>query len=130
MLKGNCHCEAISVQVVGDINQQPESCHCSVCRKLSGHFMAAVNIHRDNLKIKGEESIQWYQSSEKVSRGFCKNCGTHLFWKPKLDDYAYTAVLMGIFDAPTGLKLSKHAFIGDKGDYYEISDHLPQSNEY
>ena len=33
---------------------------------------------------------------------------------------------MGAFDKPTGTQLGKHIFVGDKGDYYEIADGLPQ----
>jgi len=33
---------------------------------------------------------------------------------------------MGAFEGPTRTKLSKHIFVADKGDYYEIADGLPQ----
>jgi len=33
-------------------------------------------------------------------------------------------------DLPTGLGVSKHIFVKDKGDYYEITDGLPQIEEY
>ena len=33
---------------------------------------------------------------------------------------------MGSLDAPTGLRLGKHIFTADKGDYYDITDDLPQ----
>jgi len=35
---------------------------------------------------------------------------------------------MGLFDGPTGLHLYKQTFVGEKGDDYEITDGLPQSN--
>jgi hypothetical protein len=47
-----------------------------------------------------------------------------------VEGYEYTAVAMGILEAPTGLKLAKHTFVGDKGDYYEILDGVPQSDRY
>ena len=28
------------------------------------------------------------------------------------------------------IELSKHTFVGDKGDYYQITDGLPQNNDY
>ncbi len=37
---------------------------------------------------------------------------------------------MGLFDDPTGLHLSRHTFVGEKGDYYDITDGLPQSNSF
>ncbi len=33
---------------------------------------------------------------------------------------------LGALDEPTGLKLKKHIFVADKGDYYDIADGLPQ----
>jgi len=37
---------------------------------------------------------------------------------------------MGAFDAPTSAHLEKHIFVAEKGDYYKISDGLPQSQHH
>jgi hypothetical protein len=37
---------------------------------------------------------------------------------------------MGILDTPSGVHLAKHTFVGAKGDYYDITDGLPQSAAY
>lgn len=34
---------------------------------------------------------------------------------------------MGAFDGPTETKLKIHIFAADKGDYYDITDNLPQN---
>ena len=130
MLKGSCLCGAVAVEISGEIEHAPEACHCTQCRKQSGHFLSAVNVRRKALTIHGEASICWYQSSEKVSRGFCRTCGSSLFWKPNIEGYEFTAVAMGIFDTPTGMQLAKHTFVGDKGDYYELCDGITQSDGY
>ena len=80
------------------------------------------------LTLHGEQNVTWYQSSEKVRRGFCSICGTALFWDPAGHDFI--AVAMGAFDRPTATHLEKHIFVADKGDYYEIADGLPQSERY
>lgn len=121
MLSGACLCGAVSLEI-SELDHQPEACHCSLCRKQSGHFLAAVNVRRSALKIEGDEHITWYRSSEKVQRGFCSTCGSTLFWQPVMNGYEFTAVAKGLFDGPTNLRLSKHAFVGGKGDYYEVSD--------
>ena len=36
---------------------------------------------------------------------------------------------MGLFDGQTGAKLTHHIFTADKGDYYEITDGLPQNSQ-
>jgi hypothetical protein len=53
-----------------------------------------------------------------------------LFWNPTIEGYEWTAVTMGAFDSPTGARLAKHTFVGDKGDYYDITDGLPQSQSF
>jgi hypothetical protein len=47
-----------------------------------------------------------------------------------MEGYEFTAVAMGLCDGPTNLRLSKHTFSGDKGDYYEVSDGVAQSESY
>ena len=130
MFKGRCLCGAVSVEVNGELEHAPEACHCSQCRKQSGHFLAAVNVRRNALKIDGSDNVTWYQSSDKVQRGFCSVCGSSLFWNPTIEGYEFTAVAMGLFESPTGTRIAKHTFVGDKGDYYEITDNVPQSESY
>jgi hypothetical protein len=114
----------VRIEVAGEL-PAPTACHCSWCRKQSGHFWADVEVKRDALKIEGEDKITWYRSSEKVRRGFCSVCGAFLFWDPVVPR-DWTAIAMGAFDKPTGVKLSMHIYVADKGDYYELDDGLPQ----
>ena len=130
MLKGTCLCGAVTLEVEGELEHAPEACHCSQCRKQSGHVLAAVNVRRSALKIHGEDRVTWYRSSDKVRRGFCSVCGSTLFWKPTMEGYEFTAVAMGLFERPTGTRLVKHTFVADKGDYYDIDDGVPQSDSY
>lgn len=130
MLTGACLCGAVSFEVEGKLEKSPEACHCSQCRKQSSHFFAAVNVRRTALKLRGAEKVAWYQSSEEVRRGFCSVCGSVLFWNPTKEGYEWIAIAMGLFDSPTGARLAKHTFVGDKGDYYDITDGLPQSQGF
>lgn len=124
--KGSCLCGAIQFEVNGTL-PAPNACHCRQCRKSSGHFEASTDVPRDALTVHGEENLSWYQSSEKVRRGFCRTCGSNLFWDPVFHDW--TAILMGAFDTPTDTHLKMHIFVADKGDYYEIKDGLPQNEQ-
>ena len=130
MLKGACLCGAVSFEVEGTLERLPEACHCTQCRKQTSHFFASVNVRRKAIVIHGADNVTWYRSSEKVQRGFCSVCGSSLFWNPTIEGYEFIAVAMGALDSPTGTRLAKHTFVGDKGDYYEINDGLPQSQSY
>ena len=123
MLSGECLCGAIRFEVEGEL-PGPDACHCTMCRRWSGHYWASTDLPRDRVTILGEDRISWYQSSEKVRRGFCSVCGSVLFFDPPARDWI--AIAMGAFDSPTGTRLAKHIFTADKGDYYEIADGLPQ----
>ena len=124
MHKGSCSCGKVRIEVSGDL-PQPNACHCVECRKQTGHFGVSLDVPRTVLRVSGEENIKWYQTSKKVRRGFCSNCGSYLFWDPIHHDW--TAIAMGLFDGPTNTTISMHIFVAEKGAYYSIDDGLPQN---
>lgn len=123
MHKGSCHCGAVSFEVVGAL-PGPDACHCSDCRKFSGHYFVSTDVPRSAVTIHGADNLTWFQASEKVRRGFCSTCGSSLFWDPLKQDWI--GIAMGAFDLPTGTQLHIHVWVAEKGDYYEITDGLPQ----
>jgi hypothetical protein len=110
--------------VTGDL-PAPDACHCRKCRKHSGHYFASTDVSRSALTVSGAEHVTWFQSSDRVRRGFCSVCGSSLFWDPPARDW--TGIAMGAFDTPTRTHLKIHIFVADKGDYYDIADGLPQN---
>lgn len=127
--QGSCLCGAIRFEVKQDLTTA-DACHCTQCRKWSGHYLASVDVKRNALNIHNDEQLAWYHSSEKVRRGFCKTCGSSLFFDP-LDQqkHDWTSIALGAFDKPTQTKLNLHIFVAEKGDYYELMDGVRQ-NEY
>ena len=124
MPTGSCLCGAVRISVSGEL-PGPNACHCTQCRKQSGHYWASTDVPRSRVTVEGAENVTWYAASEKARRGFCRTCGSFLFWDAAGQDTL--AVAMGAFDAPTGAHLTGHIFVADKGDYYEIADGLPQN---
>ncbi|MBU2999925.1 GFA family protein [Roseovarius nubinhibens] len=118
---GRCLCGAVRFHTQAT-PKGASVCHCSQCRKQSGHLWASAYVPRDALDITGE--VTWYASSEAAHRGFCATCGSYLFWAAHEEDTMSFA--LGALDGPTGLRLEKHIFTADKGDYYDIADDLPQ----
>ena len=121
-LRGSCLCGAVTFEAHGE-PKGASVCHCGQCRKQSGHLWASAQVPDGDLVIGGV--VNWYQSSEKAKRGFCPVCGSFLFWKHA--DYDHVSFALGAIDGPTGLRLGKHIFTAEKGDYYEIADGVPQS---
>ncbi len=122
MRTGGCLCGAVRYRVDGEMRLLAV-CHCSQCRRWTGHGFAAATVDRAALVVEGE--VAWFESTPgAVRRGFCPVCGSSLFWDRIGAEV--TDVLAGTLDLPTGLSLQDHIFVADKGDYYAIADGLPQ----
>lgn len=120
---GGCLCGAVRFRTSGPL-RSVVACHCSQCRKQSGHVWAATNVPDDALAIEGADRLTWYSATPGIKRGFCATCGSFLFWK--MESRSYTSIGAGTFDGQSGLTLDRHIFCADKGDYYQIDDGLPR----
>jgi hypothetical protein len=123
MHTGSCLCGGVAFEISGDMTP-PSVCHCSQCRRQSGHVWSSTCVPQQALTLTAQESLRWYAASTTAKRGFCATCGSFLFWKHNDEDDI--SISMGVLDAPTGLKLDRHIFTADKGDYYDIADGLLQ----
>lgn len=121
MIEGSCLCGALRYRVRG-VLRPVIACHCTQCRKSSGHHVAATSALRDTVEIEGQ--VTWFASSAEARRGFCGTCGSNLFWDGPGEEIA---IFAGTLDGPTGLHLAGHVYCADKGDYYGLSDGLPQA---
>ncbi len=118
---GRCLCGDIHFET-GAVPKGASVCHCSQCRRQSGHLWASAYVARAALKIFGP--VTWFHATPGARRGFCPRCGSFLFWTAEDEDTI--SFSLGALDRPTGIKLEKHIFVADKGDYYDIADDLPR----
>ena len=118
-LTGSCLCGGVTFEVTGPM-RDVIACHCTQCRKTSGHHVAATACDDDDLKFDKLDTLAWYRSSETAERGFCSRCGSNLFYRP-LTGHT-TSIMTGSLDGATGLRLTTHIHCATKGDYYEIAD--------
>ncbi len=116
MVKGSCLCGAVSFHATGEV-RPPVACHCTQCRKTTGHYWAACSSKTEELQIDG--NVSWFRSSDVARRGFCGTCGSTLFWQ--LDGEGRTSFSAGVLDGSTGMTTTKHIFVDDKADYYQIA---------
>ena len=124
---GGCLCGGVNYTATGPL-RPVTYCHCTQCRKTSGHFVAATACIPGNLTMTTDQSLRWYRSSAEADRGFCNVCGASLFWRPTHG--GHIAIMAGTLDDPTGLDAIQHVFVADAGDYYSIHDGLPQHEDY
>lgn len=121
MHQGHCLCGAVQFRTEAT-PEGASACHCSQCRRQSGHVWASAYVASGALQIDGP--VRWFESSANGQRGFCPDCGCFLFWRDITE--TTTSFSLGALTEPTGLHLTKHIFTADKGDYYDIADGLPQ----
>ena len=126
---GGCLCGAVRYHVVGPL-RDVIACHCSQCRRSSGHFVAATGAPSEQLTFTRADSLVWFASSAHAERGFCGRCGSSLFWRPTAGDRSWTSIMAGTLDPPTHLKIERHIFVADKSDYYTITDGAPQQAQW
>ena len=126
-VKGSCECQGVVFELIGEL-RDVVFCHCSQCRKTSGHYWAATQVSKGNLNLIKATSLSWYDSSDNARRGFCSLCGSSMFYERKgIDKISVSA---GSLEIPTSLDRMRHIYVASKGDYYGISDDLPQFEEY
>jgi len=123
MHRGSCLCGAVAFVVEGAL-PPASACHCTQCRKHTGHHEAGVDVPRTAVTVTGASHVTWYFSSERVRRGFCAICGSSMFFDILGVDRI--GLNLGSFDGPTHTRIALHIFVADKGDYYDITDGLPQ----
>ncbi|WP_108649969.1 GFA family protein [Dongshaea marina] len=105
--KASCLCGSVTI-TANDISDKVTACHCDMCRKWSGGPALAIECGSE-VTIDGEEHLSIYDSSAWAERGFCKACGTHLFYRIKQsNEYMIPA---GFFQEKDGLA------------YYRDGDH-------
>ncbi|WP_343562386.1 GFA family protein [Kiloniella sp. b19] len=127
MLKGRCDCGRVSFEL-DEARKAITVCHCGQCRRTSGHLWASTHAASyDDLRFLNDEGLSWYASSDFAKRGFCRFCGSSLFYR--MNDEKGVGIAAGCLDIPTAMHTAKHIFVKDKGDYYEITDDLPQMDE-
>ena len=115
---GSCLCGGIHYAVSGPL-RPVVACHCNQCRKTSGHYAAATQCAAENLTIEGD-TLAWFKSSDAAERGFCKRCGSNLFWRRFGN--GNVSIWAGTLDGPTGLRMEAQLYVESKGDYYDLPD--------
>lgn len=119
MKTGSCLCGGVAFEVTGPL-RPVVACHCTQCRKQSGHFGAFTSCNNTDLHFTSDKTLAWYRASDSAGRGFCNTCGSLLFWKG--DDADHISITAGSINGETGLRIEGHIYCADKGDYYEILD--------
>jgi hypothetical protein len=128
MLAGQCQCAAVRYRVP-DAFLYAANCHCSQCRAATGSaFKAFAGIERTKLEItQGMDSLLVF-GDEELNDTRCGRCGSLLFSVVRNGDFVHVA-MGSLVDAPS-MRPTEHIFVGSKAPWFQITDELPQAQEY
>jgi len=128
VLAGSCRCGAVRYQV-SDAFLYAANCHCSRCRAGTGTaFKAFAGIEREKLTVTagGDDLLVWGDEMGNHTR--CGTCGSLLF--SVVRDGEWVHVAMGSLQDAPSIRPEEHIFVGSKAPWFEITDELPQNEEY
>lgn len=79
------------------------------------------------VSFEGEENISVYNSSDWAERGFCKKCGSHLFYRLKgINEHQMP---VGLFDRQEGFNFNLQVFVDRKPSYYSFANKTKEMTE-
>ncbi len=124
-MTGSCLCGSVKFKATG-VDGNHGVCHCGTCRKWSGG--PTMGVHVESLDFESEDNVTAYISSDWAERGFCKNCGTHLFYR--LKEGNMTVVWAGAFDDNEGFELEREIYLDNKPAGYNFAGEHPRMTEH
>ncbi|MEZ9299567.1 GFA family protein [Vibrio splendidus] len=116
--EASCLCGVVKIKAE-NINPEFTVCHCQSCRTWGGAPFFAVKCGTQ-VKIEGVDKVKMYKSSSWASRGFCSECGTHLFFKFK--ETGEYNMPVGLFPSLEGLEMDMQYFSDMRPGYYCFSN--------
>ena len=121
-ITGSCLCGKVTY--IANLKKGVGVCHCSMCRKWSGGVYMSVHTDGD-VEFNGAENIQSYESSEWAARGFCRHCGSSLYYhlkpRPEVPDGEYMIAAGSITDQ-SELKFDHEVYVDATPGWYRFED--------
>ncbi|QEI07883.1 GFA family protein [Pigmentiphaga aceris] len=122
-MNGHCLCGAVSFSAAQA--KEIGACHCGFCRRWGGGPLLAAHCG-PNVTFNGTDQIAVYASSEWAERAFCKQCGTHLYYKLLATGEYF--VPAGAFESDD-FEIATQIYIDKKPAYYALANKTPMLTE-
>jgi hypothetical protein len=123
--RGRCLCGAVTYVVTGSLRDVVD-CHCHRCRRWTGHHMAATSVRREELVVEDADGLlTWFWPVPEAGYGFCRRCGSSLFWEAAGDEGDWLSICAGTLEPPTGLRTVEAWWVSEASDYL-VRPHLPE----
>lgn len=120
-MTGGCQCGAVRFRVEGDLGEA-SICHCRMCQKATGGLFGPFVGAPFEALVWTRGEPRRFQSSNKVRRGFCGDCGTPLTF-----EYGgqHVSLAIGALDRPAEVRLCEQLASSAQVPYFEDLASLP-----
>jgi hypothetical protein len=115
-------CGGVRYEIAGEL-RDVWNCHCHRCRQFTGHHMAATGASVDAVTFESDDTLTWYSPEPTVQYGFCRRCGSSLFWRTSARP-DWISICTGPLEQPTGLHTVAAWWVAEHGDYHTPAPHL------
>jgi hypothetical protein len=126
-ITGGCLCGAVKFEA-----RTPAlfscHCHCAWCRRAHGAaFVTWLGVRESSFALVGTSvtALVWYASSEKSDRGFCRTCGTTLFFRSSLAP-GEVHLALACVDQADAHPPTVHVFYESHVPWVTLGDDLPK----
>lgn len=113
--EGSCICGACSI-AASSVSLGVGACHCKTCQNWGGGPLLSASSGTE-VVVSGGDKVKVYNSSEWAERGFCGQCGTHLFYRIKSNQSYHLPV--GLFVGPA-FQLEHEVFVDSKSEWLDF----------
>ena len=119
---GGCLCGAVRF-TLNDTPTEYGACHCGMCRKFSGGIELGIQVMPGGITWDADEDLATYSSSEWAERGFCRKCGSSLFWRLTAPGpmQGMLSLSVGALDSMDGLEFNTEVYIDHKPDSHAFA---------
>lgn len=120
-MQGKCLCGAVTF-TAGGVDPDVHACHCSMCRAWSGGPLLSVACQ--SVRFDSDAELGRYPSSAWAERGFCRRCGSSLFYRLTGPDQYI--VSMGAFTDQAPFHLASEIYVDEKPGSYDFAGSHPR----
>ncbi len=100
-------------------------CHCTMCRRAHGAgYVTWFGVEKSRLSLAaGRDHLAWYDSSDHGRRGYCRSCGSSLFFESSHRAQTVDIVLASMSE-DIGRSPEFHVYFDQRVDWVPLDDDL------
>lgn len=122
-MQGGCFCGRIRYSAEGAAVART-LCHCRSCRRATGGASVAWAVFaKSNLSVLSGQA-RWHNSSPGIRWGFCRDCGTLLFYE-RDSRPVHTDVTTVSLDEPDAFAPTVEIWTQDKLEWEQLNERIP-----